>query len=578
MIDTHLYWLEAELETSKVDKNGRTVMKWTNIFAQVKKDNFEFSESKERAFGGDFDDTISHWKLIYLKGNQDGIVKLVQENTKGKEQSKVLMIKENENFSKDFHHITNLIRELNMTAKSIGRPIMMNTHTGRGVSALSRNAKDQSYRGLVNILVICLLMSNLHNILNTINGKGYQLGGSLYDIVFDPKISGYNKLWLPICLQFWVSSPLISFLIEKYIASNKNVPRAIVFGLIALNMVYILGYPVYFCSIYDITLLIKSLYLVWAACWFMKFLSYHHIWHDIRYHRDLIEEQVSKGKAKPENKTKSSQKQKTDEKEDSDSDDYISEVLSLPTPILKSIKEYPQNVNLKDCYVFWLIPTMVFQIKYPFNKEISISGFICKLIIYLVLIMLYIVIVMDYITPLVMECAMSIRNEEYYNAAYFFARLTVPNTYSWLIMFFGNFHIWPNALADLTGFADRNFYDDWWNSKTLGEYWRKWNLPVHNWLTRHIYFPLIRRGWSKVVSMLVVFFFSALMHEYLLAGCIGAVTMIGFNTMASQLPFIIIQESFKKQLGGQAGNILFWAFFCVVGQPAGMVMGSILLS
>lgn len=171
----------------------------------------------------------------------------------------------------------------------------------------------------------------------------------------------------------------------------------------------------------------------------------------------------------------------------------------------------------------------------------------------------------------------SFKREEYVIATSYFLRLAVPNTYSWLVMFYCIFHVYLNAFADLTGFADRNFYEDWWNSNTLGEYWRKWNMPVHNWLTRHIYFPLMRRGYSKAFGMFVVFMFSAVMHEYLLAGCIDAITMIGFNTMAFQLPFIILQEKYKKYLGGEVGNISFWIFFCVIGQPAGMVLGYVLL-
>jgi len=113
---------------------------------------------------------------------------------------------------------------------------------------------------------------------------------------------------------------------------------------------------------------------------------------------------------------------------------------------------------------------------------------------------------------------LSIKQERYLDALYHFFRLAAPNTYSWLVMFYATFHVYLNAYADLTGFTDKNFYEDWWNSKSLGEYWRKWNLPVHNWLTRHIYFPIIRRKLSRTIGMMVVFFFSAVMHEYIIAG------------------------------------------------------------
>ena len=70
----------------------------------------------------------------------------------------------------------------------------------------------------------------------------------------------------------------------------------------------------------------------------------------------------------------------------------------------------------------------------------------------------------------------------------------VAACYMWLCVFYGMFHAWMNFWGEVSRFADRRFYSDWWNSGTLGEYWRKWNYPIHNWLVRHVYFPLFRRG------------------------------------------------------------------------------------
>ena len=32
---------------------------------------------------------------------------------------------------------------------------------------------------------------------------------------------------------------------------------------------------------------------------------------------------------------------------------------------------------------------------------------------------------------------------------------------------------------------------DWWNSRTISVYWKNWNLPVHQWMLRHLckHFP-----------------------------------------------------------------------------------------
>ena len=36
-----------------------------------------------------------------------------------------------------------------------------------------------------------------------------------------------------------------------------------------------------------------------------------------------------------------------------------------------------------------------------------------------------------------------------------------------------------------------------WNAPTLGDYWKLWNMPVHKWLLRHVYFPALRLGFSR---------------------------------------------------------------------------------
>jgi diacylglycerol O-acyltransferase-1 len=77
-------------------------------------------------------------------------------------------------------------------------------------------------------------------------------------------------------------------------------------------------------------------------------------------------------------------------------------------------------------------------------------------------------------------------------------------------------------------FGDREFYKDWWNAKTVEEYWRMWNMPVHKWMVRHIYFPCLRAGLSKRAAVLVVFAISGIFHEV----CIGVpchAAVLGFS-------------------------------------------------
>lgn len=101
--------------------------------------------------------------------------------------------------------------------------------------------------------------------------------------------------------------------------------------------------------------------------------------------------------------------------------------------------------------------------------------------------------------------------------AEYLLRLGMASTYIWLLVFYGYFHVFFNLLSEILRFGDRVFYRDWWNASNLSSYWRLWNLPVHYWLVRHLYFPCIRKGMSKNMGMFIVFFFSAIMHEVLIS-------------------------------------------------------------
>ncbi len=86
----------------------------------------------------------------------------------------------------------------------------------------------------------------------------------------------------------------------------------------------------------------------------------------------------------------------------------------------------------------------------------------------------------------------------------FVARLLLPMIGFYLLLFFLVFECILNLSAELLRFAERRFYDDWWNSTTFSEFARKWNKPVHDWLALHIYFDARRRNMSRTTALLLV--------------------------------------------------------------------------
>ncbi|KNE60475.1 hypothetical protein AMAG_05861 [Allomyces macrogynus ATCC 38327] len=175
-------------------------------------------------------------------------------------------------------------------------------------------------------------------------------------------------------------------------------------------------------------------------------------------------------------------------------------------------------------------------------------------------------------------------------------KLSVAVVYFWLLMFYSFFHAWVNLIAELTRFADREFYMAWWNCSTIAAYWRLWNQPVHKWLKRHVYVPMVagrglpdpvvpptapeattkHPGYSKFQAALAIFFISAVFHELIIAPPVKILRLHAFNAMFLQIPLIVVSQVFdnwyrKSNPDGinTVGNLLMWTTFCVIGQPMG---------
>lgn len=137
-----------------------------------------------------------------------------------------------------------------------------------------------------------------------------------------------------------------------------------------------------------------------------------------------------------------------------------------------------------------------------------------------------------------------------------------------------------NVLAELTYFADRGFYGNWWSSVSWDQYARDWNRPVHNFLLRHVYHSSIStfqlskttvshriRGAAlfKVIPLtctsqatLITFLLSALVHELLMFVLFKKVRGYLFTSQLLQIPMIMMSRT--KLLKGRAvlGNVMFW--------------------
>ncbi|XP_061833765.1 sterol O-acyltransferase 1 isoform X1 [Nerophis lumbriciformis] len=130
-----------------------------------------------------------------------------------------------------------------------------------------------------------------------------------------------------------------------------------------------------------------------------------------------------------------------------------------------------------------------------------------------------------------------------------------------LVLFLGFFaflHCWLNAFAEMLRFADRMFYKDWWNSTSFANYYRTWNVVVHDWLFHYVYrdFLWISQKRFRPAAMLFVFTVSAIVHEYILAICFGFFYPVLFCLfMCFGMMFNFVLHDQRK---GPIWNIIMW--------------------
>ncbi|XP_060788614.1 sterol O-acyltransferase 1 isoform X2 [Neoarius graeffei] len=134
----------------------------------------------------------------------------------------------------------------------------------------------------------------------------------------------------------------------------------------------------------------------------------------------------------------------------------------------------------------------------------------------------------------------------------------LPGALILFLAFFAFLHCWLNAFAEMLRFGDRMFYRDWWNSTSFANYYRTWNVVVHDWLYYYVYrdFLWMTQKRFRATAMFIVFTVSAVVHEYVLAVCFGffyPVLFCLFMCFGMMFNFIL-----HDRRTGPVWNIIVW--------------------
>lgn len=182
------------------------------------------------------------------------------------------------------------------------------------------------------------------------------------------------------------------------------------------------------------------------------------------------------------------------------------------------VNEKRQFPSFGQYAYFLFAPTLVYRDEYPRTKQIR-WNFVAKNYMEVTAV----IFIYSLISERIMYPVYNQFGSQFYEigvkellASIFNSML--PGLLCFLCGFYCVLHSWMNAAAEILRFADRKFYSDWWNSTNFSVYYRTWNIIVHDWLYLYVYKDLYEyvTGRNRVLSQLLVFSLSAVVHEYIL--------------------------------------------------------------
>ncbi|MCJ1468769.1 acyl-CoA/sterol acyltransferase [Pseudocyphellaria aurata] len=237
------------------------------------------------------------------------------------------------------------------------------------------------------------------------------------------------------------------------------------------------------------------------------------------------------------------------------------EVQGKCSPGSKNV--YPHNLNIRDFAGYIPLPTLVYELEYPRQERINWFYVAEKTAATFGVLFVMNVVSQSYIYPQVVLC-MNMKEQgvplqqRLQELLWITSDLIFPLMMETLLVWYVIWECILNVLAELTLFADRGFYADWWNSTSWDQYARDWNRPVHAFLLRHVYHSSISAlQISRSSATLITFLLSACVHE-LVMWCLFK-KLRGYLLVFQMMQLPLISVSRRWMQGSDVlGNLLFW--------------------
>ncbi|KAI1355146.1 MBOAT family protein [Xylaria sp. FL0043] len=133
---------------------------------------------------------------------------------------------------------------------------------------------------------------------------------------------------------------------------------------------------------------------------------------------------------------------------------------------------YPNNLSIANHYEYIFLPTVVYELQYPRSDSINFLYVAEKAAATFGVIFVMIMVSQTFIYPVVMR-TVAMKEMGYTTAQrlaefpWLLSDLVFPFMMEYLLAWYLIWETVLNILAELTFFADRSFYDAWWNSGTF---------------------------------------------------------------------------------------------------------------
>ena len=307
-------------------------------------------------------------------------------------------------------------------------------HRSAQPSYLSAEAKAPNYRGLLNLGVVVLFVSNFRLLLDTISKHGFVLQNLLAQSGNIVEIFDSNDPWkdFPFVYGWFLLALFVvaSFGIE-WLLSRKKIDETVGMILHQINTHSSLVVPaILVWQAIESPLLGGTLLFISLITW-MKLVSYMRANEDYRL--------------------------------SGPSESGLSLVQDLDLD--EEEITYPKNVTMSNLLYFWCAPTLTYQSvfpKYPVRRWWQIASLIFRILLVGSLItFLTAQVVMPLLEGLISELEATGGTYTMPIIAKYWLKLSIASTYTWLLVFYLYFHLYLNLLAELLRFGDRVFYKDW---------------------------------------------------------------------------------------------------------------------